>query len=78
MKVIFGELEHGSFAYLGAEEFGLCLVHKVQAVMDLPDEDAADALLSQYDSYVIPSLTKSEIFYASDAWDAITTTGESK
>lgn len=76
MKVIFGEMEHGSFAQFGEAEFPLCLVYTVQAVMDLPDEDAADALLRQYDSYVIPSLTKAEIFYASGAWDAITNKGE--
>lgn len=76
MKVIFGEMESGSFACHGTEEFGLYLVHKVQAVMDLPDEDAADALLSQYDSYVVPSMIKTGIFYAPGAWDAVTSKGE--
>ena len=78
MKVIFGGMEFGQFRVADGNHCPVCLVRWVHAIMDLPDEDAADALLSQYDSYVIPSLTKSEIFYASDAWDAITTTGESK
>lgn len=72
MKVIFGDMEFGSFSICGEEVFTICIVRKVEAVMDLPDEDAADALLGQYDSYVIPSVSKHTIVYTPGAWSAIT------
>jgi hypothetical protein len=71
MKAIFGEMEFGDFVVSGNPS-PICIVHRVQAVMDLPNEDAADALLTQYDSYVIPDLTNREIVYALNAWNDIT------
>ena len=71
MVVIFGYMEFGSFAING-DPSPLCIIRIVQAVMDLPDEEAADELLTRYDSYVIPELTDCEILYAPGAWSAIT------
>ena len=72
MKVIFGDMEFGSFAICGEEVFTICIIRTVHAVMDLPDEDAADALLGQYESYVIPSMSEHTIVYIPGAWSAIT------
>ena len=76
MRVIFGDMEFGSFAICGEEVFTICIIRTVQAVMDVPTEDAADALLTQYDSYVVPDLTDCEILYAPGAWSAVTKEGE--
>lgn len=75
MRVIFGDMEFGDFVVSG-ESFPICIIRAVQAVMDVPTEDAADALLTQYDSYVVPDLTDCEILYAPGAWSAITKEGE--
>lgn len=68
MKVIFGDMEFGTFSVHGDMGTPMCLVHKVQAVLDLPNEEAADALLGpEYDSYIIPRHTPMTIVYATGA-----------
>lgn len=76
MRVIFGDMEFGEFSVGGDTPTPICIIRTVQAVMDVPTEDAADALLGQYDSYVVPDLTDREILYAPGAWSAITKEGE--
>jgi hypothetical protein len=75
MKVLFGDMEFGSFA-TGKTSSPVCIVQNVQAVMDLPNEDAADAMLARYDSYVIPELTRCEIVYRPGAWNTISEGGQ--
>ena len=76
MKVIFGDMEFGEFSLEnGIAPEPMCVIHKIEAVMDMPNEEAADALLGQYDSYVIPSLSKHTIVYTPGAWSAITKKG---
>lgn len=68
--VIFGDMEFGFFYVTGDEGEGnpICVVHKVKAVMELADIKAADDLLGQYDSYLIPEDYKGEIYYSKNAW----------
>ena len=76
MRVIFGDMEFGEFSVGGDTPTPICIIRTVQAVMDVPNEDAADALLGQYDSYIIPSVSKHTLVYIPGAWSAITKEGE--
>ena len=70
MRVLFGNMEFGYFC-VGKDTGPMCVVHSIQAVLDLENEDAADSLLSKYDSYIIPELTKCEITYAPGVFNSI-------
>lgn len=70
MKVIFGDMEFGEFSLEnGIAPEAMCLIHKVEAVMELPNMQAADALLGQYDSYIIPTNSPYRIAYLPGALD---------
>lgn len=63
MKAIFGDMEFGEFSVGGDTPTPLCIIHKVMAVLDVPNEKAADELLGQYDSYILPGHTTYVIVY---------------
>lgn len=69
MKVIFGEMEFGEFSVGGDTPTPICVIHKVEAVLTLPNEEAADSLLGKYDSYIIPSVSKHTLVYRHGALD---------
>lgn len=70
MKVIFGDMEFGVFSLEnGIAPEPMCVIHKVEAVLTLPNEEAADSLLGKYDSYIIPSLSKHTLVYRHGALD---------
>ena len=65
LKAFFGEIEFG-YLCIGRDTSPIAVVHKIDAAMDVADEESADALLGTYDSYIIPSLNKHEIVFANE------------
>lgn len=83
MKVICGDMEFGNFTPNNVvnDVSPVCLVHKVKAVLLLPDNYKhynLDTLVSKvgfeaaFDSYIVVSGSPDyEIYYAKDAWEEI-------
>ena len=74
MKVICGDMEFGNFIPNGRDTSPICLVHKVKAVLILPESYDLDSLLTKagFDSYIVVSGSPDhEIYYAKDAWKEI-------
>lgn len=76
MKVICGDMEFGNFIpnAIGQDPSPACLVHKVKAVLVLPDNYDLDLLLTKagFDSYIVVSgQPEHEIYYGKDAWKEI-------
>jgi hypothetical protein len=62
-QVWFGNIEFGDFVK-GRDSYPCALVHDISEKAMLSEEEADDYMVAHhYDSYLIPSLFKGEIYY---------------
>lgn len=63
-QVWFGRIDFGDFVK-GHDSYPCALIHKIQEKAMLNESEADDYMVKHhYDSYLIPSLYKGEIYYA--------------